>query len=497
MFKLTRTALSLAMILGACGGSPSPEKAPPIFDESICPFTLHPSQITVAGPKQTVRCGNLNLLEDRTGGSDRRIKVPVLVFRSKYPDEPPIVELAGGPGQSWGDLGLETLSADDTAGLGSDLIFIEQRGTGRSLPLLSCPELEATSMDNMGMNMDPLLACRDRLRGYGIDLTAYNTRAMAADVDEMRRAMGYKKLILSGTSYGTMWGLEVMRQFPESLDRVILDSVLAPQLPALQNGASGRNDALTALFTACKSDISCDTRFPNLENTLLQDLATLERTPLRWSLSPGGQFTSSEYVWAIDDLQFYQPELLPFFLKTIHDTLAAGGTSLDGADARVQATMMRSGTATSSLAVGMYLSVYCDLNQKVTMDAVQADVAKARPALQPYFRNSKLGMLKTCQEWGAKQVDAGAFSAVTSDVPTMILAGGLDPRTPPAWAVDAARTLHRASLLQFPGVSHSVQSMDSTSGRQCLQSSFREFFSRGKVSETSCAANVKPAFILQ
>lgn len=497
MFKLTHTALSFALILGACGGSPSDDKPASIFDESICPFSLHPSQIRAAGPKQTVRCGTLNLLEDRSGGSERRIKVPVLVFKSKYPSEPPIVELAGGPGQSWADLGLETLTASTTADLGSDWIFFEQRGTGLSLPLLSCPELEATSMDNMGMQMDPLLTCRDRLRGYGIDLTAYTTRAMAADVDEMRRTLGYKKIVLSGTSFGTAWGLEVMRQFSDSLDSLILDSVLAPQLPALQHGSSGRNDALTALLTACKSNPACDTRFPDLENTLLQDLATLERTPLHWSLSPGGLFTSSDYVWAIDDLQFYQPELLPFFLQTVHDTIAANKTSLDGADARVQATMMHSGSATSRLAVGMYLSVFCDLNQKVTMEAVQADVAKARPALQPYFRNSKLAMLKTCQEWGVKQVDADVLTALTSSVPTLILSGGLDPRTPPAWATDTAKTLHRASVLKFPGVSHSVQSMDSTIGRQCLSSAFREFFTRGTVTDTACAANVKAAFILQ
>ena len=36
-------------------------------------------------------------------------------------------------------------------------------------------------MDNMGANMDPILACRDRLRHSGVDLSAYNTRSLAAD----------------------------------------------------------------------------------------------------------------------------------------------------------------------------------------------------------------------------------------------------------------------------------------------------------------------------
>ena len=45
---------------------------------------------------------------------------------------------------------------------------------------------------------------------------------------------------------------------------------------------------------------------------------------------------------------------------------------------------------------------------------------------------------------------------MVSDVPTLILAGEYDPRTPPAYARIAGRTLRHSWWFAFPGIGHFI-----------------------------------------
>jgi pimeloyl-ACP methyl ester carboxylesterase len=45
---------------------------------------------------------------------------------------------------------------------------------------------------------------------------------------------------------------------------------------------------------------------------------------------------------------------------------------------------------------------------------------------------------------------------VTSDVPTLLLSGGLDPVTPPAYGAEVARTLSHSKHVVAPGYGHIV-----------------------------------------
>ncbi len=420
----------------------------------------------------------------------------MLVFKSPNPTAVPMVNLAGGPGQSWADLGLDQFKASDNATFKRDQIFIEQRGTGLSTPNLSCPELDATSMDNMGANMDPITACRDRLTGSGINLAAYNTRSLAADVEDMRVTLGYQNIYVNGISYGTSWGLALMRDFAGSLQGTILDSVLPPQDPLLRGTSSGRDRALTALFNACQADSTCNGKFPNLEDKLTQTLNMLTQNPIGWAAAPNGMFTPDIYVSTVDEVQVAEPGFLPFFIETVNDALTSGKTTLDPADPRIEALLASTMSATSSLAIGQYLSIECSDNQLVTDADVQADVANVRPVLRPYLEAAAEGELSLCQAWTYQTYPPSAFAPVSSSVPALLLSGALDPRTPPSWAMDAATTLDRSTLLVFPGLSHSTQSSDSSTAQACLGNVVQQFVDTGMVADKSCVKAVTPEWVL-
>src|SRR5690606_20838751 len=102
-----------------------------------------------------------------------------------------------------------------------DLIVFDQRGTGYSEPTLQCQELIDLTYETLDvvledeeafrLDLEASTACRDRLVAQGIDLTAFNTQENAADVRDLRLALGYEEWNLLGISYGTRLGLTVLR----------------------------------------------------------------------------------------------------------------------------------------------------------------------------------------------------------------------------------------------------------------------------------------------
>ena len=73
-----------------------------------------------------------------------------------------------------------------------------------------------------------LVQCRDRWQSRGVDLAAYNTVESAADVNDLRLALGYSKITLIGGSYGSHLALQFMRQFPDAVDRAVIFGVEGP-----------------------------------------------------------------------------------------------------------------------------------------------------------------------------------------------------------------------------------------------------------------------------
>jgi pimeloyl-ACP methyl ester carboxylesterase len=57
------------------------------------------------------------------------------------------------------------------------------------------------------------------------DLSGYNITQCAADVDDLRKALGYSKLSLLGESFGSQWSFAVMRLYPNTVARAMLSGV--------------------------------------------------------------------------------------------------------------------------------------------------------------------------------------------------------------------------------------------------------------------------------
>lgn len=162
-------------------------------------LTLEPCRLR--GVPAQAHCGTLEVFEDRARREGRKLKlhVAVLPALASDPAPDPVFVLAGGPGQAASDVAPVLFRAMERVRRSRDLVFVDQRGTGRSAKL-SC-ELEpedASLSEQLQATFDPkaITRCVDEL-SKDHDLRLYGTTIAMDDLEEVRAALGYERINLS------------------------------------------------------------------------------------------------------------------------------------------------------------------------------------------------------------------------------------------------------------------------------------------------------------
>ena len=135
------------------------------------------------------------------------------------------------PGVAWKSSGTHTSSpascaASTIARCRSLFALASASSVWNSKPAVSVPWADAPAQDMLEKIILPL---EEELSTVA-DLMAYNTASNAADINDLRLALGYDQVNLWGGSYGTRLALGVMRDYPEGLRSVVLDSVYPPDV---------------------------------------------------------------------------------------------------------------------------------------------------------------------------------------------------------------------------------------------------------------------------
>lgn len=176
--------------------------------------------------------------ENREDDKGRTIALAYYRIKSKSKNAaPPIFLLAGGPGSSY----INSLYKDELFQEASfysnyaDVVIFDQRGTGNSVPNLTCdgieviPLNETLSNDNVSRAFSGLATdCETFWKGKGVDLAAYNTDESASDINDLRKAFRYEKITLIGGSYGSHLGLHTIKKFPKIIERAIFHGIEGP-----------------------------------------------------------------------------------------------------------------------------------------------------------------------------------------------------------------------------------------------------------------------------
>ena len=100
-----------------------------------------------------------------------------------------------------------------------DLLVFDQRGTGVS-GLLRCRDLERRPI---GDRIKAVNGCATQL---GAARAFYTSRDSADDIEAVRAAAGVDKVVPYGTSYGTKVALVYAQRYPQRTERLVLDSLV-------------------------------------------------------------------------------------------------------------------------------------------------------------------------------------------------------------------------------------------------------------------------------
>lgn len=439
------------------------------FQTAACRFVL-PDDL-VEG--EDLQCGYLTVEENRGAPNSRLIRLAVAIFHppggATQPD--PVLYLSGGPGVSALKMiryQFDVLS-EAVFSTGRDLILFDQRGIGLSQPTLDCPEFDQLTLDLLDRKVNEDLlseaqitrlileafqACRERL-SQNADLKAYNTAANAADIQDLRSALGYQQINLWGGSYGTRLAQEVMRDNPQGLRSVVLDAVYPPDVDLYLQAPANFERALNRMFDACQGNQVCNQAFPDLERVLFETVDRLNAEPVVGEVI--NPFTGERYqnwmngntLLAMIFQLLYDSKiryLIPQYIYAAHQGDYSAFELVRGSMVALMESSSR----------GMTFSVLCqDELAFSSYTANQAEMANYH-RLAGMYTNSILGGLafQICQVWDVGQADPSANQPVYSQVPTLVMNGEFDPVTPPAWGQHAAETLGNAFVYVYPGVGH-------------------------------------------
>ncbi|MGI9030938.1 MAG: alpha/beta fold hydrolase [Ilumatobacteraceae bacterium] len=438
------------------------------YEEAPCPDPNVPCFPAVdLGPEYT--CGFLTVPETRSdpGGRTVRLAVATVAAVSSTPAKDPIVYLDGGPGST----GLVSAPRAVAAGMNADrdVIFVDQRGTYHSDPFLSCPEQDAFYAEVVAMAYsDPATgersdaataACRDRLAAEGVALASYDTAENAADIADLRLAMGIDDWNVYGVSYGTLLALTVLRDHPDGIRSVVLDSVVPPNFSSIPAFWPAAAAAYEELFAACAGQAACAAAYPDLEAEFTDTVNRLDAAPL---VVPVSNASGDTVEVTIDGYKFANAVLLLLAVgpaaskdlpRMIHEIAAGDGAAM-------AATILSSVPPSGFVGLGLQWGVVC--REAVPQTSLDEVVTTGRQVL-PDFPEGVLRLLPQvprffddCAIWDVGIADAQAGEAVVSGVPVLIMGGTFDAVTAPSWQEAVTPGLNASQVVNFPGLGHQV-----------------------------------------
>ncbi len=202
--------------------------------------------------------------EDTSRPEGRQIALRVAVIpATRQPARGALFYLEGGPG---GAASAAAVSVDEIFAKVSefrDLVLVDQRGTGGS-DALACPQEHVPATDAEAV-ASYLRRCFARLGGEARFLTS---PAAADDLEGVRRALGYGRIDLYGSSYGATLAQLYLRRHPHAVRTLTLDSASLPAVPVYELAARNAERALRVQIARCRAARRCREAFPDTREEL-------------------------------------------------------------------------------------------------------------------------------------------------------------------------------------------------------------------------------------
>jgi pimeloyl-ACP methyl ester carboxylesterase len=439
---------------------------------------------TPCGNSNSFACGHLTVPLDPSGVAPGTITLALRRHRAAVGEaHSAIIALAGGPGQPalpFAEAFAELLGPIAAT---RDLIVFDQRGIGLSDPL-SCHAFEVPALySSFGALIE---ACGDQL---GPMRTFYTTADTVADIEAIRQAGGYEKLVLYGTSYGTKVAEQYAQDYPSHVEALVLDSVVPPNGPETLDRSTFA--AVPRILRQLCTDRLCAHITANPVADLARVVKRMERAPLRGRAIDGAgkahliPLTSNELVGMLLAGDFSSP-LRAEFLTAV----AAAARGDTAPLARLLLSASQAEGEQEDFDTPLYYATSCEEQSfpwsraadPRSRTAQAAAAARALPAsvFAPFTAANALALsdVGACAYWPFTTPAPVLDDAPLPDVPALILSGADDLRTPTANAREVAAQIPDSHLLVVPDTGHSVLTQEQT---RCASEALHALFASGPV----------------
>ena len=470
LLLVTAVVPAVPQISGPSGSAPKPGT-----------LFLAPERVPLEdGTMVEAERGTLYVPVNRSDTTAGVISIEIWRFPAQRPsDLPPVFRLPGGPGFD----GLE-----DDIDLGfyrqvilpytqvQDYVVVSQRGIGPSKPTTLC------RLDVPGGPGEFARRCRAVWEAKGLDLDGFTVIEAAADVADAARAMGYDRIALRGGSFGSHWGLTVMKYHPELVAWALFSGVEGPD--HTYDSPTGLLNGLRNVAAAAERSAALRGVIP--EEGLIGALAAVRRrlsaSPVTVAVpAPGGgedrtvTFTAQDVrdwalgytawvgsregaaSWPADVLRLYYGDFTAWADRIVRqEQRAAQDDEPDYFTAAADLLDCSSGISEARLA-------------RLRDDPARALV----PEDYSWYE-------EICAPW---EVDAGdAFRRnVPMEIPTVLVHGTWDFNTPYDNALELEPYLRRGKLVTVVGGSHSALG-EAMATDSAFADAFWRFFRSGDVS---------------
>lgn len=412
-----------------------------------------------SGKSISAEVGRIRVPENRARPGVHTIEVAFVRVKARPGlDGPPSFLLAGGPGASGIALVEQLVKAGGESALellGGDLIGIDERGVGLSRPNLESKVRYGLPLDRPG---DPdrdlaLIAGRCRevaegLRGQGIDLAGYNSAESADDLDAIRAALGYDKVILWGRSYGSHLAFATLRRHGEHIERVI---ACCPEGPdhtlKLPSHAQGCLDRLSALVAA---DEELGAKVPNLLALMRRILDRLDEKPVSTSIVH--PITGREVMVVIGKFDIQLATARALGNGRLMANLPAAYLRMDRGDFAEIARVVAVDRERAGVESAMKHLMDCSSGASPGRRRRIAD--EAGRALLGDAANFPISGLAAA--WGVIDLGESYRAPLRSGVPVLFICGDLDARTPVANAEELLEGLPNGRLVVVENAGHDL-----------------------------------------
>lgn len=425
--------------------APVPNDSPRVVVAALSQLEFAEAPFPVpADLRDSIRFGWLTVSQDHrdSSSSTLRLAVSIISARTAQPELDPIVLIPGGPGSP-----LVAVASVDVARSTRlapfrqrrAIVLLDPRGHGLSEPAM-CPELNAAQpLEDDDTLAEAVLAgklttCRAELVARGVRLETLNAVQTAWDIDALRRALGAPQVNLVGSSYGSRLAAEAMRIVPGVVRAVHMDGPVPPALPHLAPDDARAAGVMTRIFHRCAEQPACLAAFPRLEEEYDSLLARVTRAPLtvempRTDRVPDGALLVDSALLREGLAQLGLNRELAAAAPVLIHTLATEGLGVLARMApQLLAMTLEEGT------FGTHLAFLCNDS--------------------PLTLASTTWLPRRCPLWVGERYGDTLALPLRSGIPTLVITGELDPRTPPSYAERVGQGLSRAQVIVAPSTGH-------------------------------------------